>query len=215
MPYGKDHVLNLETGVVRVQSRGRAIQHGMSTPDGKYVLYCDDDSLELRLLESQKTLWAISPGGSRSQIAMSADGRRAAKIGSYRAFVHELPSGKQLLRVEVKVPNRDVMSGGFSPDGRLFAVGNNDYVACMDVDSGQVLCHVEVEPGELQRRLTFVLFSPDHQTLTLVHATGMVRQWRIPAARGSTMPVTTQPSIPGSPGEKGRDRAVPSSPSSQ
>ncbi|HYE14965.1 MAG TPA: hypothetical protein VD968_11035, partial [Pyrinomonadaceae bacterium] len=107
--------------------------------------------------------------------AFSADGRLVA-TGSgadQTAVIWDVASGREVRRLEGNAPPDDGadyswMSGAFSPDGRLFAVGLGPYLRVWDIESAKVLGRLSSDEflfAPLDEARPPVAFSPDGRRL--------------------------------------------------
>jgi hypothetical protein len=112
--------------------------------------------------------------------AFSPDGRMLASWGQNVVHFWEMPSGKQLRQLWRKGPPGPI---AWSPDAKVLALATagNSKVSLVDLDSGEVLRSLEegdnLDPAA--RWVRALVFSPDGQTLAVVHSTHIVVwNWR-------------------------------------
>jgi WD40 repeat protein len=170
------------TSVRALQGEPRAGDIGAFSPDGKLVAARTGDALVIWDAATGQQLWRATPRvtGVRSVSRSPAETHIALITVDIplltvkgRGVLWELRDGS--LRPLALADDGLIGATAFSPDGRLLAIGRNETVELLDVQTRQTLARLAGHT----RDVTSLAFSPDGGTLVSGSADTTARLWDV------------------------------------
>jgi len=160
--------------------KGRFGYSGISSvafsPDGKLVLLCNSDIMELLEVNSGRVIRSFKGhSGAVKSVAFSPDGKLALS-GSYDGTMKlwEVNSGQEIHSFKVRYSG--VNSVAFSPDGKLALSGSDDKTMKLwEVNSGREIRSFKGHSGAVKS----VAFSPDGKLALSGSYDGTMKLWEV------------------------------------
>jgi RNA polymerase sigma factor (sigma-70 family) len=182
--------------VQQIPVKGVAAWDIAFSPDSKTIAHNDlsSDTVYLHDVATGKLIREMKrPGDTTLHLVFSPDGRFLASMPQSRVedkgevSIWNVHEGKEVQRFTHPFPK--AMSGAFSPDGKLVAIGGaRAGLVLWDVETGKEIRRLNPHGGVMA-----IAFSLDGKTLATASPRGAIRLWD--TATGKTLPVSADPDM--------------------
>jgi WD40 repeat protein len=170
---------NVATGQAQltIEGDGLKVSSLVFSPDGKM----------LASVTSGKTvnLWGLTAGRNRrlinqqhsiqgEHVAFSPDSKKLASVDEHTVKLYDGATGRLLHKLNMLTKQNSSIA--FSPDGKMLALGSNDYaVRLLDIATGQELCLLNGHAD----RVSSMTFSPDGKKLATGSVDRTIKLWDV------------------------------------
>ncbi len=111
----------------------------------------------------------VGPNMRITFVALSPDGTKAITDGADRMILWDVPSGRELRRLDIGNSIRFLSFAAFAPDGRRVLICSNKEISLWDLATAAKICEFKVEAA-----IAAAAFSPDSALLLLADGSSAI-----------------------------------------